>query len=64
MNVSKTPLNHGLNKFELMELEDQAIDLALTVFSEPTDEHIEAIQERLIWNAKHGLGTEGAVTLH
>jgi len=61
---SKLLTSSGLTELELMELQDQAIDLALQAFNEPTDAHIDAVQERLIWNAQHGLGEQGAVTIH
>lgn len=61
---SKLLTSSGLSELELIELQDQAIDLALQVFNEPTDAHINAVQERLIWNARHGLSAQGAVTLH
>ena len=53
-----------MDKTELLELEDLAVDLALAVFDDPTEDHIAAIQERLVWNAQRGLGADGATTVH
>lgn len=53
-----------MDKTELLELEDLAVDLALAAFDDPTEGHIEAIHERLVWNALRGFGADGAVTLH
>lgn len=54
----------NISKYDLMELEDLAVDLALAAFKDPVDEHIQAIHERLVWNAQHGLGDQGATTIH
>lgn len=61
---SKLLTSFGLSELELIELQDQAIDLVLKVFNEPTDAHINAVQERLIWNAQHGLGIQGSIAIH
>ena len=45
-------------------LHDAALELAYRYFDEPTDDHIEAIFERLEHNYWRGLGMEGAVTVH
>lgn len=46
------------------ELLDQAFDLAYAGFKTPSDDHIEAVYERLLFNHEHGLGADGALTLH
>ncbi|ROT45028.1 hypothetical protein [Pusillimonas sp. NJUB218] len=46
------------------ELIDEAFDLAYEAFEAPTDEHIEWVFERLLFNRAIGVGMAGAVTLH
>lgn len=53
-----------MKKNILARLLDVAVDLAYDVFDDVTDEHIEAIYERLVFNLKHGVGFEGATTRH
>lgn len=46
------------------DLYQEAIDLAYMTFSDPSDEHIEAVHQRLLFNQRAGLKAQGAVTLH
>lgn len=42
----------------------EACDLAYDVFEDPHHDYVAAVYERLVWNQRHGLGTQGAVTIH
>lgn len=46
------------------ELFEVAINMAEQAFRPVTDEHVNGVYERLKWNADHGLGQYGAVTVH
>lgn len=53
-----------LTKFEKTELMERALDLACRHFEDPTDDHIEAVFNRLAWNALRGESEAGVVTVH
>jgi len=46
------------------DLLNEAFDLAYEAFEAPTDEHIEWVFERLLFNSAVGVGMAGAVTIH
>ncbi|NYT59448.1 hypothetical protein H0A65_11010 [Alcaligenaceae bacterium] len=46
------------------ELFELAVNLAHQAFSPCSDEHVEGVYARLIWNALRGLDSHGAVTVH
>lgn len=62
------PLAQGMEDADMNdiheELLDQAFHLAYAGFKTPSDDHIEAVYERLLFNYEHGLGADGALTLH
>ncbi|KAA0910660.1 hypothetical protein [Pusillimonas sp. ANT_WB101] len=43
---------------------DQAADLVYQAFADPTDDHIECVYLRLVFNHLGGAGDAGAVTVH
>lgn len=47
-----------------MALRDEAADLAMDAFDDPSDDHIDCIYLRLVNNRAWGLGYAGAVTVH
>lgn len=53
-----------LTKFEKSELMERALDLACRYFENPTDDHIEAVFNRLAWNLIRGESDLGATTIH
>lgn len=53
-----------MNENTRAELLNEAFDLAYEAFEAPTDEHIEWVFERLLFNHAVGVGMAGAVTLH
>jgi len=54
-----------LTEHTLADLFDQAVDLAYIRFGkEVTDEHVEAVCDRLALNWQWGLDAAGAVTVH
>ena len=48
----------------LSEIKEEALMLALSAFDDPSDDHIEGVYERLLFNYAYGLGSDGAVTIH
>lgn len=46
------------------DLYQQAIELAYQAFIEPSDDHIDAVHQRLIFNLRTGLAAQSAVTVH
>lgn len=54
-----------LNQHILSELFDQALDLAYQRFGQDTtDDHVEAVCDRLVIHWQWGLDAAGAVTVH
>lgn len=54
-----------LSEHTLTGLFDQALDLAYERFGEgTTDDHVEAVCDRLVLNWQWGLDAAGAVTVH
>ena len=64
MNKLELTPDAVLTKFEKSELMERALDLACRYFENPTDDHIEAVFNRLAWNALRGESEAGAVTVH
>ncbi|MEZ2742649.1 hypothetical protein ACBP93_08460 [Paenalcaligenes hominis] len=62
-NLEITP-DSVLSKFEKSELMERALDLACRYFENPTDDHIDAVFNRLAWNALRGECDQSAVTMH
>lgn len=59
------PQTAGMDTYVKMDLQEQAEDLALRAFGEDaSDEHIDAVFERLAYNWRCGLDWAGAVTVH
>lgn len=46
------------------DLYDLAVEFALDTFADPTEDHVDAVLERLDFNERHGQGLAGAVTVH
>lgn len=46
------------------ELFELAINMAANAFHPVTDDHVEGVYDRLVWNTNHGLGQHGATTVH
>lgn len=46
------------------ELYEVAINMAANAFQSITDDHVEGVYDRLVWNTNHGLGQHGATTVH
>ena len=46
------------------ELFEQAVEMAHQAFERVTDDHVEGVYARLVWNACRGLTSHGAVTVH
>ena len=56
--------NGAMNEDTRAELLNEAFALAYEAFEAPTDEHIEWVFERLLFNWRVGAGGTGAITLH
>ena len=48
----------------LEEVKEEALMLAFSAFEDPSDDHIEGVYQRLLFNYAYGLGSDGAVTVH
>lgn len=46
------------------DLFELAVVIAHAAFKPATDDHVTEVYERLVWNETHGLGHDGAATLH
>ena len=53
-----------MDKEQYEELFELAVDMAYQAFEAVTDDHVQGVYERLIWNASVGLEAHGAVTVH
>lgn len=53
-----------MNERECDDLLELAINTAYQAFKHVTDDHVQGVFERLVWNCTHGLGNAGAVTVH
>ena len=53
-----------MNKEQCEDLFETAVNLAYQAFDNVTDDHVQAIYDRLVWNAYVGLDVQGAVTVH
>lgn len=49
---------------ELAEIYEAAVDLAFHAFTNPSDDHVQGVFERLLFNAYRGDGASGAITIH
>lgn len=43
---------------------DRALELAEHAFPDVTEEHVEGVLDRLVWNELRGQGEHGATTIH
>ncbi|HCN72324.1 MAG TPA: hypothetical protein DIS96_11650 [Pusillimonas sp.] len=53
-----------LSHEDMQELYEYAIYLARRAFGEPTDDHIDGVFDRLLFNESYGIGPSGVTTLH
>ena len=53
-----------LSHEDMQELYEYATHLARSAFGEPTDDHIDGVFDRLLFNESYGIGPFGVTTLH
>lgn len=64
MEMNPAPHRQPMYDAQDGDLYELAVNMAAATFNHVTDDHVQGVYDRLIWNADHGLGQNDAATVH